>query len=42
MALTKEAIDNRPKRPLSTYLMFSTKRFKELGDVDGKRDIVKK
>lgn len=42
MALTKEAIDNRPKRPANTYMLFSTRRYKTLGDADNKKETVKK
>jgi hypothetical protein len=31
MALTKEAEQNKPKKPLSTYFKFSQKRYAELG-----------
>lgn len=31
MALTKEAEQNKSKKPLSTYFKFSQKRYAELG-----------
>ena len=31
MAMTKEAEENKPKRPLSTYFKFTQKRYAQLG-----------
>ena len=42
MALSKEAKENKPKKPLNSYMFFSTRRFKELGDTENKREVVKK
>jgi hypothetical protein len=42
MGLSKEAKENRPKKPLNTYMRFMKKRCEELGDAENKKDIVSK
>lgn len=42
MALSKEAKEAKPKKPLNTYFRFAQERYQKLGDKEGKKDIVKK
>ena len=41
MPLSKEAEEQKPKKPLNAYMRFRNNRMKELGDAEGKNNTVK-